>query len=88
MTKENMRVLSNGSYLVRTQAGFNKAIKHWLDDNDHLYRPSWFNYPKKYPSVVRLWEYYQGYHGYNCTCTPLNEYKSNLKNLLEELERE
>lgn len=82
----NIKVLGNDLYLVRTQAGFNQAIKHWIGDDDYLYRSDNFNFPKRYPSIVKFYSYYQGYHGYNCNCTPLNEYKQHLNNLLKEME--
>lgn len=83
--KENMVILSNGSYLVRTQAGFKKAIKHWVED--YWYFPDDnFNYPKSYPSVVDFYHYYKGSHVYNCNCIHLNKYKEKLTKLLKEIE--
>ena len=88
--KPNMRKLTNGhGYVVRTQAGFKKTIKDWLDDDgDWLSQPAHFNYPKVYPSVVFFYTFYQGQDGYNCSCTPINEYVQCLKDQLEELEDE
>lgn len=82
----NVKVLGGGLYLVRTQAGFNQAIKHWIGDDDYLHRSSSFNFPMKYPAVVKFYSYYQGYREYNCNCTPINEYKDYLKNLLKEVD--
>lgn len=88
MNKPNWRKLTNGhGYVVRTQAGFNQAIKDWtVGDREYLTISDYFRFPKAYPSVVYFYDFYEGYHGYNCTCTPLNEYVQNLKAQLEELE--
>lgn len=87
--KPNYRKLKNGhGYVVRTQAGFKRAIKDWVWEDDYLIRSDQFNYPKVYPSIVFFYSYYSGYDGYNCTCTPLNKYVQDLKDQLAELENE
>lgn len=89
MDKPNMRKLSTGSgagYVVRTQAGFNKAIKEWLGEDDYLYRASNFKYPKSYPSVVFFDSWYEGAYYYNCECTPISEYVDRLKQQIDDLE--
>lgn len=89
MTKPNWRKLKNGhGYVVRTQAGFNQAIKDWVGNDEYIYKDECFNFPKKYPSVVFFHSYYRGADYYNCTCDPLNDYVQHLRDQLKELEGE
>ncbi len=48
----NFKYISRGCYVVRTQAGLEQAIKHWLGgekpDGELL------SFPRSYPSVVCL----------------------------------
>lgn len=85
--KPNWKKLKNGhGYVVRTQAGFNQAIKNWLGDEKWICRDERFNFPAKYPSVVFFYTYYKGADYYNCACYHLNDYVQHLKGQLEELE--
>jgi hypothetical protein len=61
----NMHFFDNGFYLVRTQAGFNRALKHY-DSECELNHWS-DNYPKKYPAVVQISRHYNG-GGYSLNC--------------------
>lgn len=67
---KNMTHMGGGYYIVRTQAGFRKALKSfgWKDD------PKWPSfteadaYPKKYPAMVHLSSAYRGYHYIHVDC--------------------
>lgn len=56
MNKENMVKLRYGMYIVRTQAGFKKAVKDFSEGDKYEVR----GYPICYPSFVTL---YLGYTG-------------------------
>ncbi len=88
--RPNFRHLSGALYVVRTQAGFNQAFKHRFPQEDEYDpKPSDVQgYPKVYPSVVRFSMQYQGYWQPTATCTPLNIYRQQLKNLLTQLKGE
>jgi hypothetical protein len=89
VNKPNYRKLTNGhGYVVRTQAGFNQAIKDWVGDEKFIYKDDHFHFPTKYPSVVFFYSYYKGADYYNCTCDPLDKYLEHLKAQVEELEGE
>ena len=55
---KNYSILGRGFYLVRTQAGFNQALKH-AAEGLKLYEHS--NFPVVYPAVVLLERTYNGY---------------------------
>lgn len=61
---ENFKCLLNGLYLVRTQAGFKQALRHFAGEQD-LNRLS--PYPTVYPAIVLLKQEYSGYHSTYCT---------------------
>ena len=83
----NVRQLSNGCYLVRTQAGFKRAIKAYFNEYQ-LSRPrDIVGYPKVYPSVVRL-RFLHGWNEAQAHCTPLDEYRTSLDDLLTDLSGE
>ena len=63
----NLVRLRNNVYIVRTQAGFRKALKHFNDEMP-LYRSG---YPKSYPSLVFFSLEYAGYIKLVATCIPL-----------------
>ena len=86
INRANMRILDTGGYLVRTQAGFKKAVKHWLLENDfdHTDISDVEGYPKKYPSVVRI-QYIRGFCVVNASCCPLNKHIKQLKMRISEL---
>lgn len=54
-----MTHVSGAFYLVRTQAGLKKAIKHYFDEDDA--KMDVYGYPKKYPALISLNTGYQGY---------------------------
>lgn len=58
--RENMKYLGNGFYLVKTQAGFRKAIKHFNGESKETREV--YSYPRTYPSIVHLSSGYRGYH--------------------------
>ena len=87
---ENMRRLSGGRFLVRTQAGFRKAVKlHFEEEGVPENRVQDVSgYPKCYPSVVELYYDYMRTEGHYAYCTPLNRYREDLLEKLKEVENE
>jgi hypothetical protein len=72
--RENWRHIGNNVYVVRTQAGFNQAIKHfWGPLCKGERRPETFGYPRKYPSLVALSVYYHGGNDVRAQCVPVNK---------------
>lgn len=87
--KPNMRYLGGNRYLVRTQAGFKKAIKHYDPDKQYWVSESrGFTYPLEYPSVVFIGYWYSGGDYLYTECTPLKEYKQALFDMLDDLKGE
>lgn len=87
MTRENWRRLSTGEYLVRTQAGFKQALRHYMTAqwmNEH-HAEQLEGYPKKYPSICRFGDSLETVQFW-VTCTPINEYRLQLQARLAELE--
>lgn len=78
----NLVRLRNNVYLVRTQAGFRKALKHFNDEMP-LYRSG---YPKSYPSLVLFSLEYAGYIKLVATCIPLRDLEAAL--LVEKARRD
>jgi hypothetical protein len=83
----NLVMLDNSTFLVRTQAGFKKAIclyakvknyKEFKEEYRYIE-----NYPKAYPSVVTFSTYYKGYYQICCTCTKVNKYLDKLNKVIE-----
>lgn len=70
----NLVRLRNNVYIVRTQAGFRKALKHFNDEMP-LYRSG---YPKSYPSLVFFSLEYAGYIKLMATCIPLHDLEAAL----------
>ena len=70
MARENWRHIGANIYLVRTQAGFNQAIKHFTTGSD--FRAEVFGYPRKYPSLVALSDYYHGATDVRAQCVHVN----------------
>lgn len=87
MTQPNMRRLANGAYLVRTQAGFRKALRECFSTQELPRARDVVGYPTAYPTVVSL-EYVYGWNKATATCTPLNIYVSKLRDLVADLEQE
>lgn len=79
--RPNYKKLPNGEFLVRTQAGYRKAVRDFFGDLTSI--PP--NYPKSYPSVVKFWEELD-YRA--CRWVHLNIYKVKLQAILKELENE
>lgn len=84
MAQENMTMVGNGFYVVRTQAGFRKAVKTALRKFNAQQAPNdtlsfgelkVLNWPKEYPSLVALTIKYSDGHGWNCPVfqIPLNK---------------
>ena len=70
--KPNMTKLSHNTFIVRTQAGFRKALKDYKRymccDKMEL-----SGYPKIYPSLVVFSMQYRGYEYIVAHCTPVND---------------
>jgi hypothetical protein len=79
----NFKQIARGVYVVRTQAGFKQAIKHWYQCWPEDIR----GYPEKYPSVVSFSE---GYDGGSWTvvshCTHVNDMIRHLKERIRLIE--
>jgi hypothetical protein len=52
--KDNMTYIADGIYLVRTQAGFKKAVKAQFPEYSKRARSRVVGYPTSYPAVVSL----------------------------------
>ena len=86
---ENMKILTFNTFLCRTQAGFKKAVKCYVGDDEYSYvGERYWDYPKSYPSVVKFFQYYEGFHGVGCSSVHLNDYKKGLEEQLKQLEGE
>ena len=70
--KPNLEWLSFSEAIVRTQAGFKKAVKEYEDKGCGEWMGH--NYPTTYPSVVTFSEYYSGYHGIGLVSEHVNSY--------------
>ncbi len=70
----NMAEVSPGMYVVRTQAGFKQALRHYVDDDvkfkSLLEYPH--NYPTSYPSLVSISIEYRGYEYFKVNTVHLN----------------
>lgn len=85
---ENMKILAYNTFLCRTQAGFRKAVKCYVGDDDSTVGERYWDYPKSYPSVVKFFQYYEGFHGIGCNSVHLNKYREGLLAQLKQLEDE
>lgn len=82
--KPNMRRLANGNYLVRTQAGFNRAMRDYFNEYQ-LHKVSDIEgYPTVYPSVVRF-NFLHGWNAPEAYCMPLKKYLASLQELMADL---
>lgn len=71
--RENLIPLGRGMYIVRTQAGFKKALKTF----DEYRAPSDVRgWPSSYPAFVALSDGYEGYHFTRAQCIPLPEFQA------------
>lgn len=69
----NFTALQNGFYIVRTQAGFNQAVKDFSSQEiaDAIKRLRGF--PQSYPSFIALSYEYYGYHYIQCRAIHLRK---------------
>lgn len=74
----NMHRVSSGVYIVRTQAGFRKALKTYLGEDNKEQRKDLVGYPSSYPSMVFFYMDYRGYHYPVARCVPLNDLRAAL----------
>ena len=70
----NLVRLRNNVYIVRTQAGFRKALKYFSGCMPRYRR----GYPKSYPSLVFFSLEYTGYYTRVATCIPLRDLQAAL----------
>jgi hypothetical protein len=73
-TRDNMEVLGKSFYVVRTQAGFRKALKHFRGD-DLASESELRGYPTVYPSVVAFAYQYTGNIYVQARCLPLETFQ-------------
>lgn len=85
--RPNWRRLANGDYLVRTQAGFNRAIRDFFTADQQWALGRLEGYPQVYPSVVHF-EFLHGRNLPQATCTALALYQRQLMDLLADLDSE
>jgi hypothetical protein len=68
----NWTYIRNGFYIVRTQAGFRQAVKHyWNDDSEGF--PEISGRPGKYPMILCLTTGYRGIDYVNVRGLPVND---------------
>lgn len=67
----NWEYLKCNMYIVRTQAGFRQAVKHFW--GEHAKGSDLKGYPEKFPSLVVLSEGYCGYSFVRANCIHLND---------------
>lgn len=86
MQTSNYRHLGKGFYLVRTQAGFKQAAKHWwgpengdvFDSHDYNYDTA--NYPTSYPCLIVFSSIYMGgSYALGINCIHVNRIKDIIK---------
>lgn len=72
----NFKYVSDSVYIVRTQAGFESAVKHYAIDRGYSDFREIFDYlegyPKSYPSLVSFATEYAGYHYVRARCVHIN----------------
>lgn len=74
MLPPNAVRIARGMYIVRTQAGFRKALKCECDDS-HV-RKKVFTYPRSYPALVSITIGYGGYEYMSVNWVPLDKVKA------------
>tara|TARA_Y100000593_G_scaffold94032_1_gene191274 strand:+ start:56868 stop:57122 length:255 start_codon:yes stop_codon:yes gene_type:complete len=81
--KDNFTKITDGIYLVRTQAGFKQAINDCFGDDwqdvQLLLRTNYTNYPKSYPAVVSLSIGYCGDNYLHCNNVHVNVLREVIK---------
>jgi hypothetical protein len=68
----NFHRVAPGVYIVRTQAGFRKALKKFLGESYAEMKSDLVGYPKEYPSMVFFSNGYKGYFFPVAKCIPLH----------------
>jgi hypothetical protein len=81
----NWEILAVGAYVVRTQAGFKHAIRHFVQKEEYTLD----GYPRSYPSVVRFqWGFAGGFpSALHARCTHLKTAKKALQKQLDILNK-
>lgn len=64
--------IAYGIYLVRTQAGFNQAVKEVIDDRYEYQSMEVYGFSTSYPAIVSISIGYAGYHYVQCTSVHVN----------------
>lgn len=77
----NVTRIAHGMYIVRTQAGFRKAIKDACFSDIHVSETD--NYPKVYPSLVSITNGYKGSWYPQVRCIALDDLKDKLREQAE-----
>lgn len=72
----NFTPLGDGFYLVRTQAGFEQALKHRFENTSGA---DVEGFPKSYPSIVSINWAYRFYHYINVNTIHVNALKNAIK---------
>lgn len=91
INRPNVRRLKTGEYLVRTQAGYRKAIRNYFKE---IHETSDFelshltDYPKAYPAICRFGFHYVGFHQPIVKIVGLNDYVSGLQDLLNDIKED
>ena len=74
----NMHRVASGVYIVRTQAGFKRALKIYLGESYSEMKGDLEGFPKEYPSIVFFSTLYRGCHYPSARCIPLKELRAAL----------
>jgi len=75
MDLPNFTYIGEGFYVVRTQAGFKQAVKHFRGPNSST---DVEGHPTSYPAVVALSIGYRGYNYVQSSCLHVNEFRKGL----------
>lgn len=78
LSRPNFRHIEHNFYICYTQAGFKKAVKHYIGNDGWLYMDQLRGYPTSYPSLVSFSDGYEGYHYPKASCIHLNKIKEYL----------
>lgn len=74
----NFTHVGGSLYIVRTQAGFKQAIKHWRGEPHHG-KERVEGHPRSYPALVSLSSGYSGYHYVSVTHVHLKRLRGALR---------
>ncbi|QRE00051.1 hypothetical protein [Burkholderia phage BCSR5] len=72
----NWKHVHGNFYVVRTQAGFAQAIKHYWGEDD---KPEVHGYPRSYPSLVCFSNGYNGSIFVQASCVHVTQMREALK---------